>query len=264
MPDPKARIVGMTAMQIGAEVVVLDQVGAECARLAAPQATVWAACDGATDIAALAALLADRHGIAPDRERVFGILDALADAGLLERRVIPPARLASVPRRDLFARVMSGAAAALAVTAPVAALAQGTQEQNQKTYEEGQKTQEQDAKSGSEQSPKSGGEQSGKQGQGTPEQNQKTQERDAKSGSEQSAKSSKITQELDAKISQEEAVKSGKVTDTPEPASAALVASGVLATAAALGFRRLRHGQTTPGAAPAETPTDGDGTHPTA
>lgn len=214
MPGPKAKSDGLTAMQVGAQLVVLDRGGRECARLDAAQATVWAACDGNTDIAALATLLADRHDIAPDREKVFGILDALADAGLLERRVAPPGRLSSLPRRDLFARAMSGAAAALAVASPTAALAQLSLEQEAKV----------------------------------------TQERDQKQAQERDAK---LTQEEDQKRTQEQSQKSGTHTDVPEPASAALVASGVLASAVALGYRRRRQGQAASDAGSAEAEGQG-------
>jgi hypothetical protein len=72
---------------------------------------VLEACDGAREVAAIAA------GSGLDEVRVFAALDALADAGLLEQRIAPPAGLGTLSRRALVSRAAQVAAAAAGVLA---------------------------------------------------------------------------------------------------------------------------------------------------
>jgi hypothetical protein len=79
-------------------------------------AFVHLAADGTRPVSEIAELAAYALSIEPDEERVFAALDELADLGLLERRVAPPARRYS--RRQVFSGLTVGlGAAALAVTA---------------------------------------------------------------------------------------------------------------------------------------------------
>ncbi len=86
-------------------------------------AAVLLAADGTNDIDAIVDVVRRDVDASATRETVFLSLDRLADAGMLESRVTPPAGSNHATRRDMMR--LAGAAAAYAVMAPtVSAFAQ--------------------------------------------------------------------------------------------------------------------------------------------
>lgn len=110
-------------LQRNGDAVQVSTPSGEVFHFAGLDALVLEAADGTNDMNALVALV--RREIDPEatRETVFAALDRLADAGLLEGRVAPPAGGNRTTRRDMMRFV--GATAAYAVMVPAgAALAQ--------------------------------------------------------------------------------------------------------------------------------------------
>ncbi len=117
---PKARTAGLlvTHMDSG-ETVVYDRTRDQVHCLNPTVAFIWAACDGVTPVAKVAADLHRRHGLPPD-ERVVALgLQELQQAQLLDGE----GAWAGVSRRQLLTRLSLGAAAAalLPVVASVVA-----------------------------------------------------------------------------------------------------------------------------------------------
>lgn len=121
-PKPRARRDGIR-IEAGIEVPVAhDDTTGEAFYLRPEWLATWERCDGARDVAAIAAEV--------DGD-VWAHLDALGDLGLLEERVAPPAGSSQVTRRGLLrASAVAGAAvAAIAISArPVAASQANTEE----------------------------------------------------------------------------------------------------------------------------------------
>ena len=88
----------------------------EAFRIEGVDAAVLQAADGTNDLVALVAAVRRIADPAATRETVFASLDRLADVGLLESRVAPPASGNRTTRRDMMRLV--GATAAFAVVGP--------------------------------------------------------------------------------------------------------------------------------------------------
>jgi len=117
---PKARTAGLlvTRMDNG-ETVVYDRTRDKVHCLNPTVAAIWAACDGATPVAQVAADLHRRHGLPPAESVVALGLQELQQAQLLEGE----GAWAGVSRREVLTRLSLGAAAAalLPVVASVVA-----------------------------------------------------------------------------------------------------------------------------------------------
>lgn len=113
--NPNARRDGLVARPLDGDLVLLGQ-DHDVHRLDAVTGWVWQHADGSkSPTALLAGLRAELHADA-DLELVFEALDRLADAGLLQERVAPPA---GVTRRVTMQR-LAGASALAALTAILA------------------------------------------------------------------------------------------------------------------------------------------------
>ena len=99
----------------GGELVFSAPNGAEC-RLTPVAETVWRTADGTKSAEDLARVASAAHGSVVPVEAVWAILDGMADSGLLEQRVTPPA--GGIGRRG-FLRL---AAAGLGTLAALGAL----------------------------------------------------------------------------------------------------------------------------------------------
>jgi hypothetical protein len=149
------------------EVVVVDEQNHEVCALDPTAACVFIHADGTRDVAALLAVLQDSVDPSATAEWVWTTLDRLADAGLLEARVTPPAGSSRLDRRSLLRKGAVGSAAfgagvvvtALIPTAAAASSVPDNQEQLDKQGEQqGKIDGEQAAKEGSDK-----GEQQGKE-----------------------------------------------------------------------------------------------------
>lgn len=197
---------------------------------------LWRLLDGQQEVPALAAVL----GWAV--ERVWSELDTLADDGLLQCRVAPPAGGAGLSRR----RLLRGSVPALALAVPGYAAAD-TLEQSSKAGQEinnkiGEQTDkglaaEQRQKEGQEEASLKSSEMQNKQNE---EQDRKSSEQSSKAGEAmgKSEEQGLKNQEISVKVNQEMARKAGQVgggggpNAVPEPATLALI--GVAGAAACL------------------------------
>ena len=210
----------------------------------APRQHLWRLLDGQQDVPALAATLGWSV------ERVWSELDTLADDGLLQCRVAPPAGGAGLSRR----RLLRGSVPALALAVPGYAAAD-TLEQSSKAGQEvnnkiGEQTDkalaaEQRQKEGQQEAFLKSSEMQNKQN--AEIQNKQNAEQDRKS-SEQTSKAGEAmgkseeqglkNQEVSVKVNQEMAIKAGQAgggggpNAVPEPATLALI--GVAGAAAFL------------------------------
>jgi hypothetical protein len=245
--NPRLSATEVVAIEVGADLVLQDTHGATLARLDRVGAVVWEMVDGATPVPAIARRASAQLDRAVSVEDVFKALDRLADAGLLERRVAPPAGLVAAPRpsgelsrRSLLGRAAAGLApAALAGLAPAAALGQDIGEQLQKTVEADQK---EVLKDTSEAEGKQEALNKSQEGQKSIEQifkeaEGKTVESNAKEG--QSKASAEATDKQIAEVTAKtNAETDGKgSTAVPEPATAAILAAGA---AGIIGLRVLQ------------------------
>ncbi len=117
---PKARTAGLlvTRMDSG-ETVVYDRSRDKVHCLNPTVALIWAACDGATPVAKVAADLHLRHGLPLDESVVALGLQELQRAQLLEGE----REWAGVSRRQVLTRVSMGAAAAALLPVVVSVVA---------------------------------------------------------------------------------------------------------------------------------------------
>lgn len=190
---------------------------------------LWELLDGQRDVPALA------RALGWSTEKVWSELDALADDGLLQRRVAPPAGGMGLSRRRMLRRSLP----ALALTMPGYAMAQNIEQSGKAAAEASAKIGEQTDKSiAAEQDQKAAGQQ---------EALSKAAELQSKQNSELTNKQQESTGkfgEAFQKASQEQGIKSqeiaikagsgpGGTTAVPEPTTLALL--GVAGAAAYLG-----------------------------
>jgi hypothetical protein len=133
---PKAKSDGLTAMQVADALIVLDPSGGEITRLDNLAAQVWQLADGATSVDAIARDLSAATDSSYDNEFVWSVLDSLADWGLLEARVTPPAGNRS--RRGVLKDVVvRGGLIGMAIAAaPAAAFATELSEEEARKHPE--------------------------------------------------------------------------------------------------------------------------------
>ena len=127
---PVARQTRMLTVDVGDEVVVYDQDGHQAHRLNRTAALIWRACDGRTDVPALAAGLEHLLRVPIDADVVRLGLDQLAKAGLLQEPPEAPAAAVLVTRRALLRKLGQVGTVALllpvvsSLVVPTAAMAQ--------------------------------------------------------------------------------------------------------------------------------------------
>ena len=114
---PRAREDGLIVREMADEVLIYDTTCDRATALNPFAALVWAACDGQSDSAAIAARLRAEGGSARTADAVDKALALLDKARLLDRSAAPPAsEIAAASRRKFIGRVgQTGLAAALAV-----------------------------------------------------------------------------------------------------------------------------------------------------
>src|SRR5262245_46294521 len=93
--NPIARTTGLTSKKLGDELVVFDSTNGSVHHLNRVAEMVWRACDGRTDAAALARLVARSTRVADAGPAVELALEQLSRRGLLQAPVEP----ASADRR---------------------------------------------------------------------------------------------------------------------------------------------------------------------
>jgi hypothetical protein len=167
---------GLLVESTGDEVVAVDESTNEVFALDPAAACVFTHADGTRDVAELVTVLRASVDPSAEAEAVWSILDRLADAGLIETRVAPPAGSSRLNRRSLLRKGAVGSAAfgagvvvtALIPTAAAAASVPDNQEQIEKQGEQDSKIAvEQGTKEGQakgEQQGKIAGEQASKEG----------------------------------------------------------------------------------------------------
>jgi Coenzyme PQQ synthesis protein D (PqqD) len=117
---PRARRRRLVVEQVADETLVYDLERHRAHCLSATAAWVWHRCDGATDVATLAARLGRKLGREADEEIVWVALHRLARAHLLNGP-LPPARSRSLQsRRELVAKVAVFGISVLSIAAPAA------------------------------------------------------------------------------------------------------------------------------------------------
>ncbi len=114
---PRAREDGLIVREMADEVLIYDTTCDRATALNPFAALVWAACDGVSDRAAIAARLRAEGGSANTVDDVDKALTLLDKARLLDRSATQPAsEIAAASRRKFIGRVgQTGLAAALAV-----------------------------------------------------------------------------------------------------------------------------------------------------
>jgi len=187
---PKSFREQVVVEQVDDELLVLDTRTSIAHYLHPVTAFVWQHADGTRSVNDLVRLVQVHLDADADEEVVWLALDALAEAGLLEDRLAPPAGTQRLSRRDLMRRVATVTAGVAITSLPLSPLyaqsgtnqEQGMKEQQQKQQEQG--TKEQQAKNQQEQQQKQQ-EQGTKEQQAKSQQEQKTKEQ---GGKEQSSK----------------------------------------------------------------------------
>ena len=110
---PRARRNKLVIQDLPDEVLVYDQERDKAHCLNQTAAQVWKQCDGHTDVATIAARMAEDLHAPVDERMVWFALDQLGRDNLLEAPVVAPAFMAGMTRRQMV-RAM-GFAAAIAV-----------------------------------------------------------------------------------------------------------------------------------------------------
>ena len=109
--NPIARTTGLTSKKLGDELVVFDSTNGSVHHLNRVAETVWRACDGRTDIVALARLVARATRVADAGPAVELALEQLSRRGLLKTPVEP----ANADRRRDRRQALKQLATALAI-----------------------------------------------------------------------------------------------------------------------------------------------------
>lgn len=124
---PVAREDGILVQELPDEVLVYDLGRHKAHCLNCTAAIIWKLCDGGKTAAEVAALAGQELKVKIDERVVWHALEQLGKAGLLERQVTLPARMAGVSRRQVMKQLGVGAAVAIplitSILAPTAAQA---------------------------------------------------------------------------------------------------------------------------------------------
>jgi hypothetical protein len=113
---PQARTEKLLIQEVGDELIVYDETRDRAHRLNATATTVWRHCDGKTDVADLACLLAKKLDLPPEEDLIWLALSRLDTAHLLRGPVQQP-DAASVSRRTVVRKI--GTVGTLALLLPV-------------------------------------------------------------------------------------------------------------------------------------------------
>src|SRR6185436_12416000 len=96
---PRARRNKLVIQDLPDEVLVYDQDSDKAHCLNQTAAQVWKQCDGRTDVATIAARMAEDLNAPVDERMVWFALDQLGRDNLLEAPVVAPAFMAGMTRR---------------------------------------------------------------------------------------------------------------------------------------------------------------------
>lgn len=143
----RARVADLTSRAVEGQFVVVDTTTGLEHRLEPVAASIWRHADGTRTTAELGRLAEAELGTGVDELTVWEVLDALADAGLLERRVTPPAGEGVSRRRFLHtAGAASVAVGAVTIGTAAPAFAAPTQQEQQQKQQQEQRQKEQQGK----------------------------------------------------------------------------------------------------------------------
>jgi len=112
---PQARAADLVTREMPDEVLVYDLKRHKAHCLNQSAAMIWRYCDGRRSVADIARLVGKDLNTAVDEEIVWLAVDSLGKAHLLEERVVAPAGMPRVSRRNAIRRLGLG----IAIAAPV-------------------------------------------------------------------------------------------------------------------------------------------------
>ena len=124
---PRARKDDLVVKGLNDEVLVYDLKRDKAHSLNASAAFIWKKCNGRRTVAEVAQALSKEFNVPPDEQTVWLALDQLSKFNLLEAKVMRPAGMPQISRRQMM-RIGAAAAFALpvivSIVAPTAANAQ--------------------------------------------------------------------------------------------------------------------------------------------
>jgi hypothetical protein len=113
--QPQARKLDLVTREVADEVLVYDLKRHKAHCLNQTAALIWKYCDGQKSVGDIAALVGKDVNSTVDEATIWLAVDQLGKANLLEERVIRPAGIPRVTRREAVRRMGLGAALAIPV-----------------------------------------------------------------------------------------------------------------------------------------------------
>lgn len=113
--QPQARKLDLVTREVADEVLVYDLKRHKAHCLNQTAALIWKYCDGQKSVADIAGLVGKDVNTTVDEATIWLAVDQLGKANLLEERVIRPAGIPRVTRREAVRRMGLGAALAIPV-----------------------------------------------------------------------------------------------------------------------------------------------------